>query len=122
MREINLAEDFSKHPAGRFKTDGPYSGELFRESFLVPLVRDHEPTVIYLDGARGYGSSFLEEAFGGLARQFSTPVVNELITFVSRDYTLIQRINTYIKDAKGRKASAANNFARRAMSAWTEPR
>ncbi|WP_346400139.1 STAS-like domain-containing protein [Pseudomonas syringae] len=121
MREIILAEEFSKHPAGRFKTDGPYSGELFREEFLEPLIRGHERTVIYLDGARGYGSSFLEEAFGGLARQFSTPTVTELITLVSRDNTLIERINTYIKDAKGRKAST-NNFARRAMNAWTEPR
>lgn len=122
MREINVAADFSKHPAGRFKTDGPYSGELFRELFLVPAVRMREPTVIYLDGGRGYGSSFLEEAFGGLAREFSTPLVDELITLVSRDNTLVQRIRTYIKEATGRKASAANNFARRAMSAWTEPR
>lgn len=68
MDMITIAEDFSENPAGRFRTDGPFSGEYFREDFLVPKLKDADELVIVLDGTRGYGSSFLEEAFGGLVR------------------------------------------------------
>lgn len=70
---INIATDFSKTPGGRYRTDGPASGEEFRERVLLPAVkqaREHQGHVtVILDGARGYPSSFLEEAFGGLVRQ-----------------------------------------------------
>ena len=65
---IRVAREFSRFPAGRFVQDGPFSGELFRRKFLEPAFRMAEKVVVDLDGARGYGSSFLEEAFGGLVR------------------------------------------------------
>lgn len=69
MITIRIASDFSRYPAGRFVRDGPYSGEAFRKKFLEPNIRLHDKIVIEMDGARGYGSSFLEEAFGGLVRK-----------------------------------------------------
>ena len=68
MITVTVAKDFSRHPAGRFLKDGPYNGELFRKRFLEPHIREQDRIVIFLDGTRGYGSSFLEEAFGGLVR------------------------------------------------------
>lgn len=68
MAMIKVAEQFSRFPAGRFITDGPYSGELFRRKFLEPALKASGDVIVDLDGARGYGSSFLEEAFGGLVR------------------------------------------------------
>ena len=68
MVRINVAKDFSEFPAGRFRTDGPYSGERFRDDVLAPALRRAERIVVALDGTMGYGSSFLEEAFGGLLR------------------------------------------------------
>jgi hypothetical protein len=72
MTTIRIA-DFTKSPGGRYVADGPYSGEWFRNEVLVPALRDasdrHEVTVVELDGTSGYGSSFLEEAFGGLVRK-----------------------------------------------------
>lgn len=65
---IEIAKDFSKTPAGRYRSDGPASGERFREDFLVPKLKIDPVVVILLDGAAGYPSSFLEEAFGGLIR------------------------------------------------------
>ena len=64
--------EFAKAPGGRFRKDGPNSGEWFRDDILVPQLRKvttkNDPLVVELDGAPGYGSSFLEEAFGGLIR------------------------------------------------------
>ena len=68
MITVTVAKDFSRHPAGRHLTDGPFNGELFRKKFLEPNIRTVDRIVIFFDGARGYGSSFLEEAFGGLIR------------------------------------------------------
>lgn len=67
VTEIHIAKDFSKTPVGRYRTDGPDSGERFREDYLVPNLKKGD-VVIVLDGTEGYPSSFLEEAFGGLLR------------------------------------------------------
>ena len=66
--EIRVA-DFSVAPGGRLKTYSLYSGEEFRESVLLPEIRGGNKIRVLLDGVRGYGSSFLEEAFGGLVRK-----------------------------------------------------
>lgn len=96
---INIAREFSRYPAGRYKTDGPLSGEHFREKFLVPVVASGERVRVELDGVRGYGSAFLEEAFGGLIRLgYSTDEVTSVLEFISEDNTLIKEINSYIKD------------------------
>jgi hypothetical protein len=73
MPTIEIAKDFSSTPGGRYISDGPDSGELFRDRFLAPLlsqaVKSSSKLVVILDGPRGYLSSFLEEAFGGLVRE-----------------------------------------------------
>ncbi|MGQ4659624.1 STAS-like domain-containing protein [Lysobacter sp. F6437] len=68
MKTIKIAEDFSSAPAGRFPEDGPFNGTTFREELLVPALSESDIVVIVLDGVSGFGSSFLEEAFGGLVR------------------------------------------------------
>lgn len=68
MIQINVAEQFSKRPIGRYLSDGNSSGEAFRLKFLLPALEGTSPVVVNLDGVAGYPSSFLEEAFGGLVR------------------------------------------------------
>lgn len=68
MTLIRIAEDFSRLPGGRYPQDGDGNGTTFREKFLVPVLKSHGTARIILDGTRGYPSSFLEEAFGGLVR------------------------------------------------------
>lgn len=65
---ISIAEHFSKTPSGRYAAQHRNSGEAFRDQLLIPALRNGDVTVD-LDGTMGYGSSFLEEAFGGLIRQ-----------------------------------------------------
>jgi hypothetical protein len=66
---IKIASEFSEVPAGRFRTDGDYSGERFREDILRQALASADEVVVDIDGASGYPSSFLEEAFGGLVRK-----------------------------------------------------
>lgn len=66
---VNIAKQFTKMPGGRYVRLGPFSGELFRNNFLVGPLRSGKTVVVELDGVRGYGSSFLEEAFGGVVRE-----------------------------------------------------
>lgn len=98
---ISIAKDFSKFPGGRFKTDGPYTGEHFREDWLVPNLLNETKVLVDLDGAMGYSSSFLEEAFGGLIRAgFTKECLNKLLVIKSdNEPSLIEEINQYIKES-----------------------
>lgn len=75
MANIVIARDFSKTPFGRFTEDSPNSAERFRKEFLVPALEsdDQEVVVDFRGVALGIGSSFLEEAFGGLVRREGLP-------------------------------------------------
>ena len=66
--QISVARDFSRYPAGRTPKDGPNNGKKFRK-MIKPIVDRGDHLVIHLEGTMGYGSSFLEEAFGGLVRE-----------------------------------------------------
>lgn len=68
MHTISLAKVFTTTPGGRFKGMGPDSGEAFRDFLAKELKKNADDIEVVLDGAEGYGSSFLEEAFGGLVR------------------------------------------------------
>ncbi|SMF94393.1 hypothetical protein SAMN02949497_1707 [Methylomagnum ishizawai] len=97
---IDIGRDFSRYPAGRFISDGPYCGEIFRDKFLVPVLDMQGKTTIELDNTAGYGSSFLEEAFGGLVRLgFTVRQVRDAFNLHSEDNSLIEEIQEYIEDA-----------------------
>lgn len=97
-RIINVARDFSRYPAGRYTTDGPFSGAAFRDGYLLPALRAGDEVSVELDGVRGYGSSFLEEAFGGLVRNgLQISDVLKLLKFQSSDKSLVEEIEEYIE-------------------------
>lgn len=99
-KHIAIAQDFTRTPGARFKSDGGFSGEEFREKFLEPLFKPgmaDEVVTIELDGTEGFATSFLEEAFGGLARQYGKDLCLRRLRFVSvEDPLLIDEINQYI--------------------------
>ncbi len=104
MQTISIATQFSETPGARYKKDGPFSGELFREEHLEPLFKDASDDSeirIVLDGVAGYATSFLEEAFGGLARMFDPDRVLRRLQFVSEeDPVLIQEIKEYVEEVR----------------------
>lgn len=66
-RTISVVKEFSDEPFGRFETDGPNNGSRFRTDFLIPALEEFDAVTVDLSGAF-YGSSWLEEVFGGLVR------------------------------------------------------
>ncbi len=102
--KIFIAKDFSETPGPRYKKDGEYSGEQFRDKILLPKFKecsDNDKVIIDLDGGYGYPSSFLEEAFGGLARLFPQEQVLAKLEFISTEEpSLIETIKKYINKAR----------------------
>ena len=103
MLTINIAKDYTKTPGGRFIAEGEYSGEAFRKKWLRPKYLEARETnqnlQVILDGGYGYATSFLEEAFGGLARELKDRKILD-IEFVSEEEpALIEKIQRYIQDA-----------------------
>jgi hypothetical protein len=104
---ISVLSNFSENPSGRYRKDGPFSGERFRDDFLLPLLNKGEKVTVNLDGALGYGSSFLEEAFGGLVRKgFPSKVLHEKLVIESRLATYRNRVWRYIDEESKRKFGA----------------
>ncbi len=93
---INIARDFSRAPAGRFVSDGPNSGTRFRNEFLLPALASGGAVTIELDGVRAYGSSFLDEAFGGLVRLgYAAVDLLNRVRLQSKDPSLVAEIRGY---------------------------
>jgi hypothetical protein len=99
MKTISVVKDYTRFPAGRYRSDGPFSGERFREELLEPSLREESVVVVQLDGVAGYGSSFLDEAFGGLIRGNVLDVNNlgKKLKLESVDESLIEEIKSYME-------------------------
>jgi hypothetical protein len=116
MTTISLATDFSPFPGGRFRTDGPFSGEVFRDDVLLPLLRDAinggQPLTVVLDGVAGLPSSFLEEGFGGILRKAPEITAKHVLSTLRFEFKnpLFQRyvamISDYITRAERAKQKA----------------
>ena len=103
MITINIATDYTKTPGGRFISEGEYSGQDFREKVLKPkfleALENNDQLTVILDGGYGYATSFLEEAFGGLAREMRNSKIKDIIIISEEEPQLISKIQQYITDA-----------------------
>jgi STAS-like domain of unknown function (DUF4325) len=99
-RDIDIGTEFTRFPAGRYVADGHFSGEKFRDTVLIPALRAYREVRVFLDSTMGYGSSFLEEAFGGLVRaDFEKQDLLRRLLLVSNDKSLVEEIQEYITKA-----------------------
>ncbi|WP_164871425.1 STAS-like domain-containing protein [Paracoccus sp. Arc7-R13] len=108
MRKIRIA-DFSAYPAGRSDATGPYNGSKFREEILLRELRkaeaDGQKLIVVFDGLKSVGSSFLEEAFGGLVanNSYSASQLKKLMIFEAESPSLqryIRAVERYISKAR----------------------
>jgi len=114
MAKLNIGQEFSSHPIGRYYSDGEGSGEQFREEYLkqaLALLAEGEKLEVILDdGVEGYGSSFLVEAFAGLIKfgYIKNSDLNEKLSFIyaDEDFSFYEKkIFQYIDRAKYGAAS-----------------
>lgn len=103
MTKVVKVSDFTQFPGPRYRALGDYSGEEFRDDILIPAIYQYGADIIVdLDGTLGYGSSFLEECFGGLIRN-GVSKENALMILdrikSEEDESLILEIKSYIEDA-----------------------
>jgi len=94
---IDIPKDFSRTPGWRTYEDGPFSGEeffdkLLKDSFAKAKNKGVKLKVI-LDGSDGYTTSFLNEAFRLLGKEFGSDFVwNNLIIVSNEVPKYIERI------------------------------
>ena len=103
---LSVARDFSRHTGPRYIKQGKWSGEEFRK-VLLDRLKIYDKLLIDLDGTSGIGSSFLDEAFGGLIRSenYNFKDLMERLKFKSDvDKSYIYDIISSMRDADhGRK-------------------
>ena len=105
MTKIKVADRFPC-PGPRYTELGSSSGEEFKKWIKSKL--DSGRLIIDLDGTAGYGSSFLEEAFGGLVRDGVDKQAVRDIEFISTEEPeLIDEIKEYIEDEIKRQEQGA---------------
>lgn len=110
MISVDLAQ-FSKTPGARYPEEGPFSGKEFRTSFLLPRIeeaqREKSKITVILDGTSGIGTSFLEEAFGGLIREDNIDYrwLKENLKIQSKENPIYEEeVLEYMQDASKNKA------------------
>ena len=103
-------KDFSACPGPRYVVEGEYSGEQYRGEILEPSLREciqNDMTLtVDLDGTAGYGTSFLEEAFGGLIRKcnYEYSKIKSVLRLKSDEEPyLIEDIENYMREASDEK-------------------
>jgi len=115
MKAVNelkliVITDFSTTPGPRYEHEGNFSGEIFRNVCLAPKLKEaidkNFTLFIDLDGTAGYGTSFLEESFGGLIREngyIEQDILHNISLKSEEEEYLIEDINEYLKDAQNEK-------------------
>mgnify|MGYP003337759669 CR=1 FL=1 len=104
--DLVVSDEFYRRPLGRYKTQGTYTGEAFREGILLSKLSTLPPDeklLIDFTGVTMNGSSFLEEAFGGLVRAhgYSYEILkNKIILKFPRRPSLEEKVWQYIIDAE----------------------
>ncbi len=87
--ELNISTQYSDMLGARSGKREEYPGDIFYKELLKPYylkaVENNEKLVINLDGTYGYPSSFIDESFGGLSREFGSQKVLNVIQFISKD-------------------------------------
>lgn len=110
MKTIKISTDFSETPLGRYPSDGDFNGARFRDELLRPALAEPGEVIVDIDDAEGYGSSFLDEAFGGLVREgyFEAHELQKRLTIkcADPDYAIYRDlIWRYIMEAKAKTAA-----------------
>ncbi|MGA7239847.1 MAG: STAS-like domain-containing protein [Bryobacteraceae bacterium] len=100
----SISTEFSRTPGPRFAKEGSFSGEEFRNLFLSKWFEEATAAGVKLaidfDGVYGYAPSFIEEAFGGLARIHGSDAVQQILELnSSEDPYIVERVRGVVAKA-----------------------
>lgn len=97
--KLEIARDHFKYTSGkRYRREGEYSGEEFRDEILYPrwLMCEQMKSFmeINFDQLTGYTDEWLEEVFGGFIRKYGHPNYMRRITIkCTKEYGLINKFH-----------------------------
>ena len=105
--KLHVIRVMTSQPRLRYRNQGEGSGEAFREDYLIPAfdkaVENKEVLCVDMDGAKyGYPTSFLEEVFGGLARERGADVVKKTVKIECKSEPMLSKeVMYYVEDGEG---------------------
>lgn len=92
--KINIAEDFSKFPAGRYRTEGNASGEAFLTDHLMGTLFacfiEKVKVEINLTGMNGYPSSFISGSIGKISFELGKRIGQDKASSILKDYIVFR--------------------------------
>ncbi|RZK22243.1 MAG: DUF4325 domain-containing protein [Flavobacterium sp.] len=102
---LKVSTAFSPTPGARYYEDGDDSGQEFFDKCLKKAFSDAleigSILVVDLDDTEGYATSFLDEAFVRLVKEFGKSIVKKHIRIISNEEPdWIEEINNYIDEAE----------------------
>ncbi|CAM3571324.1 STAS-like domain-containing protein [Halomonas sp. FME1] len=99
---IDIGLDYTDLPYGRDERDGDLNGKHFRETVLLPALKENKKVIIEMSNALGYGSSFLDEAFAGLIKHggFTKDELFERLEFKYNKESVKRNIYKYMQEAE----------------------
>lgn len=99
--KYKFAEKYTEYPGGRFERLGPFSGEDFREKVLREIFETGKKIEIDATGVvTSFSPSFLDEAFGTLAKEYGYERFLDTVTMFSEDNPkLTDKMHYYVKRA-----------------------
>jgi len=110
---INIAKEYSRTPGPRYEVEGQFSGEVFRKTIFAPIIKkaieEGCKVEINLDGTAGYGTSFIEEIFGGLIREDKlkyADIKRQLIVISTEEEYLKEDVEENLKEANEKSGYA----------------
>lgn len=113
--KIKIVDKFVSTPGPRYIKEGKWSGEKLRKELIFPYfeqaIKNKKHIFIDLDGTSGYGTSFLEEVFGGLIRinKLKYEDIIKILDLKSDEEPyLIEDIKEYLLDAKNQENEKDN--------------
>ena len=104
---FNIAKQFTDPPGGRYKKNGPKSGEELRDNYLIPALDKLSPKeklIVDMDGIIGAATSTLEETFGGLIRKRGTDVASKIEIVGEEDPELVEEAKQLMQEQVERQS------------------
>ncbi len=99
MRKYNFAREYSPYPGPRTENIGPFSGARFKKEVLDPQFASNVPIEIDVSGIRlSFGPSFMSEAFGKCAEQYTKKRLFEIVRVPENDDPRNKRFKELLKE------------------------